>query len=135
MQIDVDFDVFKSLTVLRKNEKDTLNDVLRRLTNHEPAARSEFSVKQNGASGCVFKGILFPEGTDFRAAYKGKLYFGSIVGGEWKDPAGNAYSSPSQAAFAIQGSGVNGWTFWECKRPSDTEWIQLAKLRKWVPVG
>ncbi len=126
MQIEIDFDTFKALTTLRLGEMDTLGDVVRRLAGvkHSPEKPSE--IEKNG---CTYKGVHFPEGTHFRATYKGKPFRGIIKGGQWQDEVGNPYTSPSQAAFAIQGSGVNGWRFWECKRPSDSEWVLIDKLR------
>lgn len=124
--IEVDFDVYKELTLRRPTESVTYNDVIRNLlglgapTTPAPASR---------ASGCVFKGVHFPEGTQFRVTYKGKTYLALIKGGEWIDGNGVPRNSPSEAAHAITQTNVNGWRFWECKRPSDTDWRLLDALR------
>jgi hypothetical protein len=125
MQIEIDFDVYKALTILRETEEVTVNDVLRKLLRLPekravPAAHSD---------GCIFKGVRFPEGTQFRAVYKGKTYTGEIKNAQWQDSEGKLYTSPSSAAFAITQSGINGWWFWEAKRPSDPAWIRLGELR------
>jgi hypothetical protein len=125
VQIEVDFEVFKALTVRRETEEVTLNHVLRKLLELPdkgvtPAPPSD---------GCVFKGVHFPEGTHFRGVYKGQTYTGEIKGGRWQDAEGKTYTSPSNAAYAITQSGINGWWFWEAKRPSDPTWVRLAELR------
>jgi len=43
---------------------------------------------------------------------------------------GEKHTSASAAAIAVTGNSVNGWGFWEVKRPQDSEWILLNNLRK-----
>lgn len=126
-QIDIDFDVFKALTALRESEEATINHVLRRLLKL-PERAAPLTVAAQ--SGCNFKGVFFPEGTQFRATYKGRSYTGEIKNGQWVDGEGKAQSSPSSAAYQITGSGVNGWWFWEAKRPTDGGWTAIGKLRE-----
>ena len=33
------------------------------------------------------------------------------------DENGRVQNSPSEAAYSITGNHVNGWRFWECRRP------------------
>lgn len=162
MQIDIDFDVFKSLTALRVTESDSYNCVIRRLIGL-PAPDAYFDQSQNallnpmpsqvnalagfvrsskatpvasqnallGALGGVWLGNThFPEGTLFRATYKGKTYSASVKDGRWIDADGVARTSPSEAASAISGTNVNGWRFWFAKRPSDSEWHRLDLFKQ-----
>ena len=122
--IEVDFDVFKALTGLRATEAVTYNEVVRNLLGlgKSPAA----PVPEIG--GWIWKGVFLPNGTELRAEYKGKAHMAKITGSAWVQD-GETHSSPSAAAYAITGSGINGWWFWSVKRPSDAAWQQLGKLR------
>ncbi len=124
--IDTDFEVFKALTAMRESEDVTYNDVLRDLLG---LRRSHQRRVQRGVEGCVFRGVSFPEGTQFRATYKGKTYLAEIKGGAWVDHEGSSHTSPSEAAHAITRTSVNGWRFWKFKRPGDPSWRLLNTLR------
>lgn len=126
MQIEIDFDVFKALTARRKNENVTANDVLRELLKLGPKKRGDNIV---GVKDVVYKGVSFPEGTQFRATYKGKTYRTQIKDGSYQDFDGKEYTSPSQAAFLLAGALVNGWKFWECQRPGESSWQVMDDLR------
>jgi hypothetical protein len=128
--IDVDFDVFKELTVRRRTEQMTENEVLRELLQlkQAPVRARENPVRESGIS-WVTKGISFPHGTEFRATYKGRHYTGSTQNGALV-VGGKRYSSPSAAAVEITGNAVNGWRFWECKLPGETRWKPLTGFRK-----
>jgi hypothetical protein len=126
--IDVDFEVFKRLTALRATESDTYNDVLRELLKLKPNGGA--ALPQTPPGGLTLKGVLFPDGTQFRATYKGKTYTAQVKGGAWIDSEGVQRNSPSEAASAITDTNVNGWTFWEARRPSDRSWRRLEQLRK-----
>jgi hypothetical protein len=145
MQIEIDFEVYKALTVLRKHERHSYNDVLRELLELDPTVVAEvhpgslpgimaqvadhFSNNLLGAPGTfVSRGLHLPDGTKLRARYKGGLYHASIVDGCWIDESGTEHSSPSAAATYITGTTVNGWRFWEAQRPTDTEWRRLDML-------
>lgn len=125
--IEVDFDVYKALTMRRKTEDVTYNDVLRQLLNLGTQNTDEVAAPK--VSGFVYKGVEFPEGTLFRVTYKGQTFTGSIKGGAWIDEKGIPRNSPSEAAYAITGNHVNGWRFWECRRPSDQNWVPIDTLR------
>lgn len=125
--IDVDFEVYKALTIRRETEEMTYNDVLRQLLGLGEQTSSENVTENLGA--LVYKGAEFPEGTQFRATYKGQTYTGAIKGGVWLDENGRVQNSPSEAAYSITGNHVNGWRFWECRRPSDTAWRSIDSLR------
>ncbi len=126
MQIDVDFEVYKALTNRRPTESVTYNDVLRdllRLGGAKPPASPDGS-----ASGCSFKGVFLPDGTQLRVVYKGTTYRAEIKNGRWLDQEGRPRSSPSDAATAITKTQVNGWRFWDVKRPNDPSWRKLMTL-------
>jgi hypothetical protein len=145
MEIEIDFDVYKALTARRKHERHSYNDVLRELLELEPALMPEAhpgslqgvitQVVEHYSRGLiappgtfVSRGLHLPDGTRLRARYKGALHQAVIVGGCWVDEEGKEHSSPSAAATSITGTNVNGWRFWEAKRPSDTEWRRLDML-------
>jgi hypothetical protein len=123
--IEVDFDVYKALTLRRATESTTYNDAIRDLLGLEVKAQ----VKNQVASGATFKGAHFPDGTKFRGTYKGRTYYASIADGVWRDSEGHARNSPSEAAVKITGKHWNGWRFWYCLRPGDTEWTLIDRLR------
>lgn len=123
--ISVDFEVFKALTNLRMSEEQTENDVLRELLNL-PAASTIQAPSDDPAWVC--KGVSFPSGTKLRAVFKGKEYVGEVKNGAFL-LGGAEYTSPSAAAQSITKSPVNGWTFWQCLRPSDTDWVAINVLR------
>lgn len=123
--IDVDFDVFKELTNRRETEAMTYNDVIRRLLEL-PAARND----SNPSSGLAWvqKGVVFPDGTEFRATYKGKTYTARVVGNQMV-MNGQTMNSFSEAAAKITNTSVNGWRFWEFRRPGTTGWRTAENLK------
>lgn len=148
MQIEIDFEVFKALTALRQTEADSYNLVIRRLLklpNHAEEkeagmfldyllAENQKPLKNKGffdrlREGAWFNGVNFPEGTKFRATYKGQTYHATVKGSKWVGLDGAVRSSPSDAANAITGTNVNGWRFWYAQRPDDSEWKRLDKLK------
>jgi hypothetical protein len=138
VNIEVSFENWKSLTAMLQSESDSYDLVVSRLLAVTEGRRS-ISTKATAPllraeadyqAGAYFKEVFFPEGTRLRATYKGKTYFASITGEKWIDSeSGEVRSSPSQAAYSITGSGVNGWNFWYAKRPEDVEWYSLNFLR------
>jgi hypothetical protein len=125
--IEVDFEVFKELTKRRDTESVTYNDVIRDALD----LGSRPPQTQNGAAskGAIFKGVFFPDGTQFRATYKGRTYTAEINGSAWVGNDGTTRTSPSEAAVRITGKNWNGWLFWRCKRPGDTSWVLINELR------
>ena len=67
--------------------------------------------------------------------YGGIEHNGVVVGGKWKIDEDECYNTPSQAASAVARikhggkTRLNGWKYWYIKRPSDTNWMLLDKLR------
>jgi hypothetical protein len=127
--IEVDFEVFKTITSRRPSEDVTENDVIRELLGL-PARRPSRPAGVGFAPGdWVTKGVRFPAGTEFRATYKGKVYLARVEGGALV-LSGERFDSPSAAAGSITKNPVNGWTFWECRLPGRTEWQLIKSLRR-----
>jgi hypothetical protein len=126
--IEVDFDVYKALTMRRPSEDVTENDVLRDLLSlprsGKPAAANALE-----PGDWVSKGVRFPVGTEFRANYKGQTYLGRVESGALVLNA-RRFDTPSAAAMSITKNPVNGWTFWECRLPGRASWQLLKTLRK-----
>lgn len=146
MQIEIDFEVFKALTALRKSEGDSYNAVVRRLLSLESDDGSFGAEKVSKAIevalrkvrapessqepyGVYYGDVFLEEGTRFRATYKGQTHFGAIQNGQWVDSEGVIRSSPSDAAGAISNTNVNGWRFWHVLRPGDSTWRKLEELK------
>jgi len=127
--IEVDFEVFKALTVRRTSESMTENDVIRSLLGlGDQASKPTTGNENTNEIAWVCKGVAFPHGTEFRATYKGQLYSGVVSEGALV-VQGKRFTSPSSAAVAITGSPVNGWRFWECLLPERKQWKVIAELR------
>jgi len=73
--------------------------------------------------------LNLPDDTEFRAKYKGDIYKGTIIEGILVLSDGGEFASPSAAAGHITGGKVNGWQFWECKLPEESDWQLLDILR------
>ena len=126
--IEVDFDVFKALTLRHPSEDVTENDVLRELLGLS-ARRPVKPVGNDPTQGdWVVKGATFAAGTEFRATYKGQTYLARVENGALV-LNGQSFNSPSAAAVSITGNPVNGWTFWEFRLPGRTTWQIIKALR------
>ena len=81
------------------------------------------------------EGVSLPHGTQLRMEYNGAQYVGAIEGGVWS-VEGKTFKSPSAAAggVALTKKGthtqLDGWEYWQVKRPGDHRWIELNSLRK-----
>lgn len=143
-QIDVDFEVYQGLFSRWVDESDSFNEVIRRLLGL-PASQIALpwgevelpgnSVPAQGGllggnpGGVWFSNVFFPNGTRFRATYKGKTYQAQIQNSQWIDEFGNLRTSPSDAASAISSTNVNGWRFWFVRRPHDDDWQRMDALK------
>ncbi|MDE1952103.1 MAG: DUF2924 domain-containing protein [Betaproteobacteria bacterium] len=127
--IEVDFEVYKQLTIRRATEQVSYNEVVRELLGLDVQVPRTPSQGSSSAADWVAKGVRFPAGTEFRAAYKGKQYFASVEGGALV-LNGKSYETPSAAAMSIADSAVNGWGFWECRFPGQSSWKVIKTLRK-----
>lgn len=127
--IEVDFDVFKALTARRSTEEVSENDVLRQVLGL-PTRRAGQAQPAAAAPGdWITKGVRFPAGTEFRAAYKGQTYLGRVEGGGLM-LNGKRFDTPSAAAMSITDSPVNGWTFWQARLPGQAGWKMIKTLRQ-----
>ena len=126
-QIDVDFDVWKALTIQRSKESETCNDVLRKLLKLPEAPPSSTTGAAPEAEGWRVKRVFFAEGTQFHAVYKGADYAGVVRNGRMV-VGGKPYGFPSPAAVAVTGHNVNGWRFWRSRRPGDPDWRLMASV-------
>ena len=119
--IEIDFDVFKELTARRKSEAMTYNDVVRELLRLPAINGTSAKMVPPTSQGWVWKGTLFPNGTDFRATHKGTTYMARVENNQLI-LNGKPMNSPSEAATAITKTAVNGWKFWHCRFPNETRW-------------
>ena len=128
--IEVDFEVFKQLTVRRATEEVSYNDVIRELLDLGQV-KANAAKQSSGPSpdDWIAKGVRFPAGTEFRANYKGQIRTGRVESGALT-VNGKRYVSPSAAAVAVTGSPVNGWRFWECRLPGKSSWQFIESLRR-----
>jgi hypothetical protein len=124
--IEVDFEVFKELTVRRESEAMTYNDVIRGLLG---IAKERPKPRTNGAhQGWAQKNVVFPNGTEFRANYKGRTYTATVSNNQLV-LEGKAMGSLSGAAASITKTFVNGWRFWRYRFPGETDWRLAETLR------
>jgi hypothetical protein len=128
--IEVDFDVFKALTLRRPSESVTENDVLREVLGIGPKRPGVAEASDKPAAGdWVTKGVHFPQGTEFRAHYKGQTFLARVEGGALL-LNGKSFDSPSAAAVSITNNPVNGWHFWQCRLPGQSTWLLMQTMRK-----
>src|SRR5687768_14608071 len=109
--IEVDFEVYKAITLRRPTEDVTENDILREVFKL-PVRKTPPAPASPGPGDWISKGVRFPSGTEFRATYKGQAYLARIENGSLI-LNGKKHNSLSAAAVSITGSAVNGWNFWE----------------------
>lgn len=134
MEIEIDFEVYKELTVRRSHEGHSYNEVLRDLLGLKAAADAQFSNVlqrlQNPGKNTSFvhRDGELSDGTLLRAVYKGAEHRAVIRDGKWIDETGREHTSPSAAAAAISQTNVNGLRFWYAKRPTDRNFTRLDIL-------
>jgi hypothetical protein len=129
MIIEIDFEVFKALTIKRTDESVSYNDVLREELGLSKVAEVSIQPTISASNNdWVTKDTTFPSGTEFRAKYKGALYSAKVEDGALT-LNGNRFDTPSAAAVSITNNPVNGWTFWECRIPGGY-WESISSIRK-----
>jgi hypothetical protein len=127
--IEIDFDVFKAITLRRPSEGTTENDVLREVFGL-PARKTDVPAPAaSGAGDWIAKGVRFPAGTEFRTHYKGQTHLGRVEAGALV-LEGKRYDTPSSAAMSITKSNVNGWRFWEARLPGQSGWKMIESMRR-----
>ena len=127
--IEIDFQAYKQLTMLRDNEDVTYNDVIRDLLGLQPINDITLSPSPNGKIDWIVKGVRFPHGTPFRMHFK-SIRHSAIVNDGALELDGKRFNSPSAAAFYITNNGVNGWIYWECKLSESSPWVIISSLRR-----
>jgi hypothetical protein len=123
--VEVDFEVFKNLTFKRTSEDHTVNDVLREMLDLPALPKGAATGKKSWTS----EDVVFPHGTEFRGTRKGNTYTAHIDDGQLL-VNGQVCAGFSPAVKAATGKGENGWTFWRCKRPGDTDFALVDQFRK-----
>ncbi len=136
--IEIDFDIHKMIELERRGFDEPEHLALRRLLK---LATSEENPKASNSKNSVSpgrpwsgKGVELPHGTELRMEYNGQVFRGKIENGEWV-VEGARSKSPSDAAgrAATTKSGtrpsLNGWIYWDVKRPTDADWRALKSLR------
>jgi hypothetical protein len=137
--IEIDFDVHQKIELERTCFEELPNDALRRLlglgneSKNRVVGSGEPTIPTRRAwSG---KGVTLPHATELKMDYNGSVYSGVIEDGIWS-VEGSRCKSPSDAAGAVartrdgRSAILNGWIYWQVKRPSDKKWIRINSLRK-----
>jgi hypothetical protein len=135
--IEIDFDIHKLIEGERRSFAEAPNTVLRRLLKLEPSKDSQATAPiANGERGAwTGKGVRLPSGTELRMEYRGKEHRGVIRNSAWL-VEGKSFKSPSAAAGGVAETkdgtnpSLDGWKYWQVKRPGDPVWIALGALRQ-----
>ena len=136
--IEVDVDVYRFLESQRTSFTQSHNDILRVIAKL-PAVASTSTPPDSPSNavdhgGWRWKGVALPNGTKLRMSYNGQTHTGEIVHGAWH-VGGAIYRTPSAAAGGVARSkkgepvSLDGWGYWEIKKPDSDRWIQIDKLR------
>ena len=135
--IEIDFEIHQQIELERTSFDEAPNDALRRLLKLAPSKSAEehssLEVRATGRS-WAGKGVMLPHGTDVRMDYNGRVYSGQIDDGEWVVNGFRSKSPSDAAGKAAQtkngaNPSLNGWIYWEVKRPGDGNWRPLRSLR------
>jgi Restriction Enzyme Adenine Methylase Associated len=128
-QIEIDFEVYKEITSRRPTEEFTCNDVIRDLLQLPQRAKNGRKSIPNGSNPWIVSDTSFPAGSEFMAEYKGTTYSGIVKDGKLELSDGHKFSTPSAAAVHITNTNVNGWRFWRCKLPGESQYVLAERLR------
>ncbi len=136
--IEIDVDVFRFLESRRTSFSQTHNDILRDIAHLKPATATRPSANPSDGidhDGWSWKGVSLPNGTKLRMSYNGQSHSGEVMQGAWH-VGGAIYRTPSAAAGGVARSkkgapvSLDGWGYWEVKKPDSDRWISIQKLRK-----
>jgi Restriction Enzyme Adenine Methylase Associated/Protein of unknown function (DUF2924) len=128
-QIDIDFEVFKELTNRRATEDVTCNDVIRVLLKLPRQTKQQSRTAANGNKPWTVSDTSFPAGSEFMVEYKGKIHSGVVKDGKLELSGGHKFTTPSAVAVHVTGTNVNGWRFWRCKLPGQSQYVLVERLR------
>ena len=128
--VEIDFEIHQMIELEKRGFDESDNDALRRLLRlPEPQPTSENSRSWSS------HGVTLPHGTELRMNYGDQEHTGIVDNGKWL-VGGERCNSPSRAASLVARTSdgrpaiLNGWKYWHVKRPSDTGWISIARLRR-----
>ncbi len=126
--IEIDFDVHKKIEAERRSFTEPPNEALRRLLNLKGTAPVAMGRSWSG------EGVTLPHGTELRMEYNGAVYNGRVEDGQWL-VEGRRFNSPSGAAGvaktrAGKTTKLDGWTYWQVRRPGEHNWTPIQGLRK-----
>lgn len=135
--VEIDFEIHQLIELEKQGFWESDNNVLRRLLGFDDSQPQPSPSSTPPPEGRSWKshGVTLPHGTEIQMEYGGRQYMGEINSGRWK-VEGRTYNSPSQAAGAVARtkSGarthLNGWVYWSVKRPTDTSWVSIKRLRE-----
>ena len=134
--IEIDFDVHRCIENERRSFAESPNDALRRLLRLPAASGSSKALASPSAvhqGSWSAKGVSLQNGTLVRMDYNQRRYEGAIVDGKWVIGA-KSFDSPSGAASGVgltkggRTTRLDGWKYWEVKRPGDENWVLLGSL-------
>ena len=77
---------------------------------------------------------IIPVDAELKLCYKGETFRGVVTGGGEIRMGGEVYGSPSAAARAVAGKGVNGWDKWKYFGRSLDYWSEPPEIC-WVGNG
>jgi hypothetical protein len=136
--IEIDFDVHKLIENERSSFEESQNAALRRLLK---LGAPKVAGRGNGAGATPHngawtgKGVKLISGTRLRMEYRGKEHHGVIEDSDWVVD-GRRFKSPSAAAGGVAETksgtrpSLDGWKYWQVKRPGDADWLSLGTLRR-----
>jgi hypothetical protein len=134
--IEIDIDVHKLIEAERRSFAEAPNAVLRRLLNLGEAGSSLRPANDSPDTGAwTGKGIKLLAGTELKMEYRGREHRGLIQDAGWF-VEGKNYKSPSAAAGGVartkdgKSPSLDGWKYWQVKRPADPDWVALDALRR-----
>lgn len=131
-EISIDLDVHKLIEAERRSFEEPPLAALRRLLGLPELQTQAVAPSQEGRS-WQSKGVTLPHGTLLRMSYNGREHEGRIEDGAWLVD-GMTFKSPSGAACGVartkdgKPTSLDGWGYWEVKRPSDPSWTKISSL-------
>lgn len=132
--IEIDFAVHKRIEADRTSFGESANDVLRRLLGIGGTVAAAKPTPTEGGRAWTGKGVTLPSGTQLRMNYNGRAIAGVVEDGVWLIDD-RPFTSPSAAAGEIcrtkagKKTSIDGWKYWQAKRPGDDKWMAISAHR------